>query len=227
MDVWLVDLSLSLDQLDHCAQVLDRAERERADRFLRPVDRARFIASHAALRLVLAEARGCTSSEIRLSTQAAGKPQLSEPTGSPLEFNLSHSAARALIGLAGSATIGVDIEQIRPIPDAVRIARMHFAPDEAAALAKLSPDAIEATFFGLWTRKEAVVKALGTGLSLPLDRFSVTLPPAAPRLLRDCTGWTLAAIEAGAGYAATVAVRTDAAAIRHHTLPPGWPDRLT
>jgi 4'-phosphopantetheinyl transferase len=225
-DVWLVDLALSPDRLERCVQVLDRAERERGDRFLRPVDRARFIASHAALRLVLAEACACAPSEIRLTAQAAGKPQLAEPAGGLLEFNLSHSGARALIGLADPTALGVDIEEIRQIPDAVRIARMHFAPDEAAALAKLPPDAIETAFFGLWTRKEAVVKALGTGLSLPLDRFSVTLPPASPRLLRDSAGWTLAAVEAGAGYAATVAVRADDAAVRHHRLPPDWPDRL-
>lgn len=227
VDVWLVDLTLAPDRLERCASVLDRAERERGDRFLRPADRARFIASHAALRLVLAEAHACASSEIRLTVQAAGKPHLAASAGSRLEFNLSHSGTRALIGLAGPTAIGVDIEQIRPIPDAVRIARTYFAPDEAAALANLPPGAIEPAFFGLWTRKEAVVKALGTGLSLPLDRFSVTLPPASPRLLRDSAGWTLSAVEAGAGYAATVAVRADDAAFRQHTLAPDWPDRLS
>ena len=225
-DVWLVDLAVSPDRLERCAKVLDRSERERGDRFLRPVDRARFMASHAALRLVLSRARGCAPSEIRLTVDAAGKPHLAEPDGSPLAFNLSHSGARALIGLAGPAAIGVDIELMRPIPDAVRIARMHFAPDEAASLARLPDEAVEAAFFGLWTRKEAVVKALGTGLSRPLDRFSVTLPPAAPRLLRDSAGWTLAAIDAGAAYAATVAVRADNATIRSRTLPEDWPDRL-
>ncbi|MWV21667.1 4'-phosphopantetheinyl transferase superfamily protein [Methylobacterium sp. 2A] len=226
VDVWLVDLAVSADQLDLCAQVLDRSERERGNRFLRLEDRARFVASHAALRLILAEARACSPSEIRLTANAAGKPNLAAPAGSAQAFNLSHSGTRALIGLGDSADIGVDIELIRPIPDAVRIARTHFAPDEAASLAKLPPHAVEPTFFGLWTRKEAVVKALGTGLSLPLNRFSVTLPPAAPRLLGNSAGWTLAAIEAGPGYAATVAVRAADIAFRHHRLSPDWPDRL-
>lgn len=226
VEVWLVDLAVSPDRLERCAQVLDPLERERGDRFLRPADRARFLASHAALRLVLAEAQACAPSEIRLTAEAAGKPQLADPTGGHLEFNLSHSGGRALIGLAGSTAVGVDIELIRPIPDAVRIARTHFSRDEAAALANLPSDAIEPAFFGLWTRKEAVVKALGTGLSLPLDRFSVTLPPTPPRLLRDSAGWTLAAVDAGAHYAATVAVLTGDATIRHHTLPPDWLDRL-
>lgn len=226
VDVWLVDLAVSPDRLERCAQVLDSSERDRGNRFLRPADRARFIVSHAALRLALADARGCAPSEIRLTAKATGKPHLAEPAGSPLEFNLSHSGARALIGLAGPVAIGVDLELMRAIPDAVRIARTHFAPDEAASLASLPAEAIEAAFFGLWTRKEAVVKALGTGLSLPLDRFSVTLPPAAPRLLRDSTGWTLATLDAGAGYAATVAVRADDATIQLRRLPTDWPNRL-
>lgn len=225
-DVWLVDLAVSPDRLERCRQILDASERARGDRFLRPEDRARFIVSHAALRVILAETCAGAPAEIRWRTGAAGKPILAEPGGYPVEFNLSHSGTRALVGVAGPAAIGVDIELIRPIPDAVRIARMHFAPDEAASLAELPPDAILPVFFGLWTRKEAVVKALGTGLSLPLDRFSVTLPPAAPRLLRDAEGWTLAAVEAGADYAATVAVRTADATIRPRALPPDWPDRL-
>lgn len=226
VDVWLVDLAVSANRLDRCTQVLDRSERARGDRFLRPADRARFVASHAALRLILADALTCAPSDIRLSADAAGKPHLAEPAGRPLAFNLSHSGDRALIGLTGPAAIGVDIELIRPIPDAVRIARAHFAPDEAESLASLPTFDIGPVFFGLWTRKEAVVKALGTGLSLPLDRFSVTLPPAAPRLLRASAEWTLAAVEAGSDYAATVAVRTADATIRHHTLSPDWPDRL-
>ncbi len=224
--MWLVDLAVAPDRLARCAHVLDRPEQDRAERFLRPADRARFIASHAALRLILAAARGCAPSEIRLNAKATGKPELVGPAGAGADFNLSHSGSRALIGLCDAAAIGVDIEMLRPIPDALRIARSHFAADEANALAALPPDVIERAFFGLWTRKEAVVKALGTGLSAALDSFSVTLPPAPPRLLRGGAAWTLASVEAGPGYAATVAVRAVGATIRHHTLSIDWADRL-
>ncbi|MCJ2132804.1 4'-phosphopantetheinyl transferase superfamily protein [Methylobacterium sp. J-026] len=225
-DVWLVDLALSPNRLARCAHVLDRPEQDRAERFLRPADRARFIASHAALRLILAQARGCAPSQIRLIARPGGKPELISPAGGGADFNLSHSGSRALVGLCDAAAIGVDIEGLRPIPDALRIARAHFAADEAGALAALPPEMIGPAFFGLWTRKEAVVKALGTGLSAPLDRFSVTLPPTPPRLLRGGDPWTLASVEAGPLYAATVAVRAVGATIRHHTLPADWPDRL-
>ncbi|MCJ2116107.1 4'-phosphopantetheinyl transferase superfamily protein [Methylobacterium sp. J-001] len=224
-EVWVVDLALSLAQLEICGTVLDASERERAVRFLRPADRARYQASHAALRLILGEALGLAAGDIRLEVSAAGKPALADGI---LDFNLSHSGGRALVGLARGAAIGVDVEEMRPIPDALRIAGAHFAPDEAAALSALPPHAVSAAFFGLWTRKEAVVKALGTGLSLPLDRFSVSVPPTSARLLRMADGgtFTLADINAGAGYAATVAVLSGQTEIAIRHLGHGWPNRL-
>lgn len=223
-DIWLVDLAVPSDRLARCTQILDGSERERADRFLRPADRARFIVSHAALRLVLAGALGRAPSSIRMTADASGKPRLDGQAEGAIAFNLSHSGSRALIGLADTTAIGVDIEVLRPIPDALRIARAHFAADEAAALAELQSDVRAAAFFGLWTRKEAVVKALGTGLSLPLDRFSVSVPPVPPRMLRGQGPWTLSTIEAGPGYAATVAMPAVGITLRHHTLPADWPD---
>jgi 4'-phosphopantetheinyl transferase len=227
-DVWFVDLTVSPAELDRCWAVLDRPERDRADRFLRPADRARYVASHAALRRILAEPLDCDPAEIRFATGAGGKPALAGSAQGALNFNLSHSGARALIGLAPAAAIGVDVELIRPISDAGQIARTHFAADEASSLLALPPDEIECVFYGLWTRKEAVVKALGTGLSLPLDRFSVTLPPAPPRLLRwpGAGGWTLAELDVGSDYAATVAVRSAHAEVRSYRLPADWPEDL-
>ena len=86
-------------------------------------------------------------------------------------------ASRAFQRELAYRAIGVDVEASRPLPDALRIARSHFAPDEAASLEALPLDMREAAFFGLWTRKEAVVKALGVGLSQPLASFSVAVPP--------------------------------------------------
>jgi 4'-phosphopantetheinyl transferase len=224
-EIWVVDLALSSTQLEPCSTVLDALERDRAARFLRPVDRARYQASHAALRLILGDALRIAPGDIRLRVSAAGKPELVE---SALSFNLSHSGERALVGLTRNSAIGVDVEVVRPIPDVLRIARAHFASDEFAALAAQPPDAINAAFFGLWTRKEAVVKALGTGLSLPLDRFSVSVPPTPARLLRmtESGAMTLADIDAGPDYAATVAVKSGKDEIVVRRLAHDWPSRL-
>ena len=226
--VWVVDLALSQAGLERCASILDETERARAARFVRGADRVRFVASHAALRFLLATRLTCAPGDIRFAMGAGGKPELIGGAGENLAFNLSHSGDRALIGITAGDPIGVDVEAVRPLPDAERIARTHFAADEAAALAAQPPDTREVTFFGLWTRKEATVKALGTGLSLPLDRFSVTVPPAPPRLLHGSLdgGWTFATLDLGPAYAGTVAVRTAHATIACRPLAADWADRL-
>lgn len=227
-DIWIVDLALSPGQLDRCAPVLDTHERHRAARFMRAADRIRFQASHAALRLILGEALGSAPGAIRVEAGGAGKPRLAGAAHGAFDFNLSHSGERAVVGVARGAAIGVDVEAIRPIPDALRIARGHFAADEAAALAFHSHETMEPAFFGLWTRKEAVVKALGAGLSMSLDRFSVSVPPARPRILRmqQAGDWTLTELDCGPGYAATAALRCAASEITVRHLAGDWTTRL-
>ncbi|MEE7449444.1 4-phosphopantetheinyl transferase [Methylobacterium radiotolerans] len=232
--VWIVDLALSRDRIERCDRVLDAAERARAHRFLRPADRARFRASHAALRLILADALGVAPADVEFAVGPGGKPELAGAARGAADFNLSHSGARALIGLARDAAIGVDVEAVRPIPDALRIAAAHFAADEVSTLARAHRNALAHSFFGLWTRKEAVVKALGSGLSLPLDRFSVSVPPEPPRLMRaagdaswNLNGpWSLEEVDCGAAHVATVAVRSADADITRHRLADDWPDHL-
>lgn len=227
--VWIVDLALPPPALAACDAVLAPDERARSDRFLRQEDRDRYRTSHAALRLILGRALGREPRALTFAAGPNGKPELAGAGRGGLAFNLSHSGRRALVGVSARGSIGVDVEAIRPLPDALRIARGHFAPDEADALARIPERAREAAFFGLWTRKEAVVKALGAGLALPLDHFSVTLPPAAPRLLRMTGGsaaWTLHDLDPGPDHAATAAVVGADVALVQRTLPADWPSRL-
>ncbi|WP_375466185.1 4'-phosphopantetheinyl transferase family protein [uncultured Methylobacterium sp.] len=229
--VWTVDLALSEARLACCAALLSPEEAARVDRFLRREDGDRYRASHAALRLILAAALDAAPAEIAFTTGPAGKPELAGRLAGALRFNLSHSGTRALVGVARRTAIGVDVEALRPIPDALRIARAHFSAQEVAALAAAPRSAIEACFTGLWTRKEAVVKALGAGLSLPLDRFTLTLPPAAPRLLAIADdapeAWSLHHLEPGPGTVGTAALRAADAGVALCALAPTWPDRPT
>ncbi|GJD34863.1 4'-phosphopantetheinyl transferase family protein [Methylobacterium aerolatum] len=227
--VVVVDLRIDPASLPACEAVLDGEERQRAGRFLREADRWRFIASHAAMRMILGQALAASPSILAFAREEGGRPFLVGPGEGLLDFSLSHSGDHAVIGFVRGTRIGVDIEARRPLADALRIAGSHFAADETAALAALPPPAVEASFFGLWTRKEAVVKALGTGLSLPLSRFSVSVPPKPPLMLRQVgigTGWTLAEISAPPGTEATVAVTTEAARITVEHLAPGWADTI-
>jgi 4'-phosphopantetheinyl transferase len=160
-----IDLRLWLVDLDAAGRawpdLLDAAELERASRLLRDLDRRRYIASHAALRRLLG-----TDQAWRVGEH--GKPAL--VSRSP-HFNLSRRDGHALIGLSATHEIGVDVESLRPFADAQALAELHFTAAEREGVMAASGAAREQAFLLGWTRKEACVKALGTGLSLPPSSF--------------------------------------------------------
>jgi 4'-phosphopantetheinyl transferase len=133
--------ALAPAELSALAASLDPDEQLRAGRFVRDGDRARFIVAHAGLRRCLGGALGCRPAAVRLRAAPGGKPELAleTPGGASLSFNLAHSATVALVAW-GDAPLGVDIEDI-------------------------DVTAQRADFYAAWTRKEALLKALGTGLA--------------------------------------------------------------
>jgi 4'-phosphopantetheinyl transferase len=178
------DLELALDEVHVWRSVLDvdaseqtglRAllsddERTRADRFHFDVDRQRFVVGRARLRLLLARYLEVPPARIAFDYGAQGKPFVD---GAEIHFNVSHSRGIALYALARRRRLGVDVEWLRPDIDCATLATRFFAPAEAARLAALGPAERLAGFFAYWTCKEAFVKALGGGLSIPLDEFEV------------------------------------------------------
>ena len=100
-----------------------------------------------------------------------GKPVIQ----GPVRFNVSHSGSVAAFAFAVGCELGLDVEEIRPFADLAAVAAQFFSPEEAAELAKLPRAEQELAFFRCWTRKEAYVKAVGTGLSAPLHDFQVSL----------------------------------------------------
>lgn len=151
-----------------------------------------------------------------------GKPELDgHAASSALKFNLSHSGDLALIGFAFGRELGVDIEFWRRLGDEEALARRHFAPSELADYLALRPEARTEGFFNGWTRKEAFIKAVGRGLSLPLSSFEVELRPGRAAALRswqrgndDSREWSLAALAPSGRCAAAVVVEGD----RGHTI---------
>lgn len=230
--VWTVDVAAASDRIEACATVLSEEEMARAGRLRRAEDRARLLVGHAALRLILGRALGAEPGALSFSGGPAGKPELAGPWAGALRFNLSHSGDRALVGLSRDGAIGVDVEALRPMPDAARVARSYFSAQEAAALAALPDAEREPAFMAVWTRKEAVVKALGAGLSMPLHRFSVCLPPAEPRILAstsddlDPAAFTLRHLEPGPGTVGAAAVAAPDVSLHLGALPPGWAGRI-
>jgi 4'-phosphopantetheinyl transferase len=171
LDIWYVDLDVSADLLERFRHRLSNDELARAARFRSDLDRARYTVGRATLRGVLADRLGCIPSSLRFSYGATGKPMLDG--GVPLEFNLAHSGGEAVIALADTAAVGVDIELLQPIADVQSLAREVFSEAERHEL-ESAPDLV-AAFLNGWTRKEAYVKALGLGLTAPLTDITVSL----------------------------------------------------
>lgn len=150
--------------------LLDPTERARADRFRFARDRARFIARRGLLRQLLVRHIGGDPATLAYRAGAFGKPSLA--TSGP-RFSTSHSHGIALFAIAPDIEIGCDIERFDERIDSDRIAQRLFAPQEIRVLRQAPPESRRQIFFQCWTRKEAVLKALGTGLSQSSDRFDV------------------------------------------------------
>ncbi len=164
--LWLVDLSLPSSDPGDPDQMalLSATERAKAGRFHFERDARRYRASHTALRQLLAQVTGQPARVLSFVEGPFGKPRL-RGEGQP-HFNMSHSGDWALIGLCADAPIGVDIEVPRAMSDLESLAQRNFSPAEFLALCAVDPDQRLEAFLRCWTRKEACLKALGSGLSI-------------------------------------------------------------
>ncbi|HYY29853.1 MAG TPA: 4'-phosphopantetheinyl transferase superfamily protein [Chthoniobacterales bacterium] len=190
--------------------MLSADERDRADRFWSENLRRAFAISRGGLRFLLAGYLGRHSREIALSYGRRGKPEL-QP-GSRLRFNLSHSGLVTLYAFTLDCEIGLDVEQLRELPDHEAIATRFFSAGEVTDLRSLDLPEKLPGFFRCWTRKEAYIKAVGDGLAIPLDKFQVTLLPGVPASLVKTAGasgsleaWTLHHLEPAPGYVGALA----------------------
>ena len=196
------------------AKCLIEAERIRSESFHFERDRRHFIVARAVLRTILGRYLQIEPKRVQFSYGPHGKPELAERAGDgELRFNIAHSHELALYAFTRGREIGVDLEYLRNLPDAEQIAANFFSARENATLQALSTSQRQQAFFNCWTRKEAYIKAIGKGLSQPLDQFEVSLAPKAPASLLNVAGapeeasrWSLKALTPAPGYAAALAV---------------------
>lgn len=183
--IWLFDLRSPGSALPRFARVLSADEHARADRFVQQRHRERYVVAHGAVRCILGQTLGRDPADLAFTVNPWGKPELAgqAPDAGVPFFNLSHTDDLGALAIGWRCPVGVDIETVRPIePD---VAKLSFSPAEQVDLALLHDTDWLQGFYRCWTRKEAVIKALGLGLAQPLDAFDVTLlPDAPPRLLR-------------------------------------------
>lgn len=189
--VWHVNLRNQAAISSELFDFLSSEEQARAERFRFPRDREAYSICRGALRHILGTYLGARAEEVKFSCGTHGKPQLDEScAGMALQFNVSHSQSVGLIAVARGITVGIDVECVRPIPDAESIAYSHFSLKEREDLSRLPISKAAEGFFSCWTRKEAFVKAQGVGLSIPLNSFCVSRRPGELVELLDESGNT-------------------------------------
>lgn len=228
VDLWLWPLDLPDARLRALSAHLSEEETARAARFVRPEHGARFRAARGRLREILSGYTGTAPGAIGFDYGPHGKPALA---GGPV-FNLSHSGGWAALAVTeAEAALGLDIEAHREVE--ADLAGRFFSAAECGALAALRPADRAEGFFRAWTRKEALLKGVGEGLSLPLDGFDVTLAPGDPaRLLAsrieglEPEAWSLTHLDLGPGFPGCIALGAGGAAAEvtlregHLPLPP-------
>lgn len=204
--VWRAPLDHPEALAARLAEGLSAQERERAARFRRPELAARFMAGRGIVRDVLARYLNARPAELRFAVAERGKPGLSAPHRW-LRFNASNSGGLTLVAVTAGREVGVDVEEIRSVPEALAIADRMLSERERAALRALPEEQRQDAFLHCWTRKEAYIKAVGGGLWTGLDGFDVAFSPGEEaRLLavrgsaEEAARWTLRSLDPGAGF---------------------------
>jgi 4'-phosphopantetheinyl transferase len=205
VDVWWARPVLHAPRL---VALLDAHERDRLERFRRPADTARYLAAHALTRLVLAARMGTDPAAIVIDrTCRCGKPH-GKPTVPEMHFSLTHSGDRVGVALSTEGPIGLDVEEYRELADLDGLAGHALSADEPRPTSA-------AAFLQVWTRKEALLKATGDGLSSPMN--AITLSGAQLVAWTDGPQAWLVDLSAGPDHPAAIAgLGAHAPEIREH-----------
>lgn len=204
IDLWRIPLVVRPGD----RELLAERERQRADRLVVDDKREQFIAAQAGLRRVLASYLKMPAATVEFAYGEHGKPSVATHPG--VGFNMTHSADLALVAVAAGLRIGVDLEWARRERPFLRLARRYFTSGEHDWLAGVPEGRRPEAFYRTWTLKEAYLKAVGTGLTVPPDRFELDLDRS-PGALRStelpgdrAEAWCFAEPAVGRDYAAAL-----------------------
>ncbi len=168
--LWSWPLDLLASRVEALRLVLSDEEGRRADRFRTGQLRDRFVAGRGTLRSVLARYLGLPPRQLQLAYEPLGKPLLAPAGGQcRVHFNISHSHGLALLAVADGREVGVDLEQIRPMPNAARLVERFFSPQENDQWRQLPPETQPTAFFQAWTRKEGLAEGHRQRPVVPLE----------------------------------------------------------
>jgi 4'-phosphopantetheinyl transferase len=210
--IWHQNLARGPAEIETLARLLPPDEIARAQRFRFDRNRNEFMVCRGTLRALLGQYLSVPPMELFFAYSEYGRPGLAAGYFEEnLDFNVSHSGGHALLGFARGRKIGLDVEKVRWDFGTSEIAERFFSEAERSDLRGLPPEQRHEAFFRCWTRKEAFIKALGEGLSHPLDQFDVSLAPrVAAQLLatrpdaEEVKRWSMWDLQVPIGYAAAL-----------------------
>lgn len=213
--IWCASLDQPVSQFQRLKQTLSMDEQMRAERFHFKQDRKHFIISRGILRTILGRYLNMKPNQLKFCYGKNGKPALAGTfRNRTIHFNISHSEAVGLYAFTQDSEIGVDIEHIRDISEMEQIAEHFFSVRENAIFSALPKSEKRETFFKCWTCKEAFIKAIGNGLSIPLEKFDVSIVPGEPVKLISIEGdqkraarWSIQELKPAPGYVAAFALQ--------------------
>lgn len=214
VQLWRLNLERAADIVEQWSSILREDEQARAARFHFDKDRRCFSATRITLRQILGAYLNIDPKVLTFTYSEKEKPSLAgAEASSGIEFNVSHSGTLSLLAFSRKRLVGVDVELIRRDFDTAAIARRFFSEAEQKALAALPEENRKEAFFLCWTRKESYLKAIGTGMSLPLHQFDVSIAPGHHNALLatrpdplERTRWSMRDVAVPAGYAAALCI---------------------
>jgi 4'-phosphopantetheinyl transferase len=224
--VWIIQLDIPLASIEASQKILSIDEKVRINRFRYENHKQRYTAAHAGLRKVLSKYIPLKPEDITFETNAFGKPALGkEHMHDEVQFNLSHSGELALVAVVKGRSVGIDVEWIKPLSDHLKIAERHFTSDEVGALNQMNRSSSAKSFIQLWAGKESLIKARGSGLSIPLNQFNLVGLIASPDY-HVCTvvdpadnrTWSVSPLNLKSGYLGAVTVEGKMAVVEYFKL---------
>lgn len=210
--VWCVAMRQHITSLTALSKLLSSDEQEQVRRIKLPHRQMQFAVSRACLRTALGRYARSDAASLEFEVGTWGKPALRRPTGcEEIQFSISHSHELVVLAVTRSNPLGIDVEHIRPIPEALEIAQTYFSPAESLNLGKAAPDLRSQAFLRYWTFKEAFGKADGRGLFLPLNcvELSAGDPPHIVSITgaeRDTEHWSVFVRSFGPDYIGSLVV---------------------
>ena len=213
--IWRANLNLSEAEINRLVTLLSADELARANKFRFLEHRSSFIASRGILRQLLSNYLDISPQELQFSYGDYGKPLLTkDKLNIPLQFNVSHSQEYALFAFTLTHLIGVDLEYLREMKDATKIARRFFSSREFELIGSFGIQQQSRVFFKHWTAKEAYLKAIGVGLTGSLASVEIALDRAENASILAIDGnetiknWSMYSCTPASNYVGAIAIQT-------------------